>query len=82
MCKPAVGRTISQSSWHQRWNDRLQDRETPCQYRTGKIEVALSYHRDWVPEMPVLEELSQAAQAKEVKCREQMWTEKRPTWSW
>lgn len=63
MHKPFVGRTTSQSSWHQGWNDRLQDEETPCQYRTGKIE-ALCHHRDWAPEMPVLEELScQAAQA-------------------
>lgn len=62
MHRPVVGRTTSQSSWHQRWNDRLQSGETPCQYRAGNVEAALRHRREWVPEMAVSAELfSQAA---------------------
>lgn len=57
MCRPVVGRTTSQSSWRQRWNDRLRGGETPCQYRAGKVEAALRHRREWVPEMPALAEL-------------------------
>lgn len=76
MHRPVVGRTTSQSSWHQIWNDRLRGKATPCQYRAGKVEAALRHRRKWAPEMPVLAELlSQAARVKGVRSREQKWTD-------
>lgn len=76
MHRPVVGRTTSQSSWHQIWNDRLRGKATPCQYRAGKVEAALRHRRKWAAEMPVLAELlSQAAWVKGVRSREQKWTD-------